>query len=160
MRAALSHCSGSIIFPFLLLSLQPGLGSQTRFYNNKILPLADCAPEPAKQMVFEPCCQKYIIFLMNFNNSYLKSISSILHRSARSTIPVVARTCRFCGAQIDTIFWMNFNNSSCCCYVILNSLALNNGFGHIFVLLEFLHDHETSLPSFNFIMIMFFSMFS
>ena len=32
------------------------------------------------------------------------------------------------------------------------NLALTNGFGHIFVLLDFLHAHEASLPSLNFIM--------
>ena len=55
-------------------------------------------------MVSAPICQKTHIFPLTFNNSYLRRISSILHRSARSTFPVVARTCRFCGVKNDTYF--------------------------------------------------------
>ena len=43
-------------------------------------------------------------FRMDFNNFHLSPISSFLHRSARSTIPAVARTCRFCGVKNDTNF--------------------------------------------------------
>ena len=95
---------GTPFFHFYCSHCSQGSTPKPALYNNKILPPADCAPEPTKQMVLEPFCQKYHIFPTNFNNSYLKPISSILHRSARCMIPVVARTCRICGVKNDTNF--------------------------------------------------------
>ena len=54
---------------------------------------------------------------------------------------------------------MNFNNFTCCCYAIFKNLALTNGFGHIFLLLHFVHDRQASLPSLNFIMFQFMHTF-
>ena len=47
---------------------------------------------------------------------------------------------------------MDFNNFSFCSCVTSQNRALTNGFGHIFVLLQFFHDRQASLPSLNFIM--------
>ena len=49
-------------------------------------------------------------------------------------------------------FPMNFNNFTCCYYVTFKIVALTNGFGHIFILLQLFHDRQASLPSLNFIM--------
>ena len=64
--------------------------------------VAGCSPNVTFSIISAPVGQKCFIFPMDFNNSYLRLISSILDRSARCMIPVVPRTCRFCGAKNDT----------------------------------------------------------
>ena len=104
MRDPLSHCTGDHFFYFYCSSPSQGSPARMLFYNNKILPLADCSPNVTFSTVSAPVCQKTYVFPTNFNNSYVSLISSILHRSARSTFLVVARTCRFCGVKNDTNF--------------------------------------------------------
>ena len=54
-----------------------------------------CSPNVTFSIVSAPACQKTYIFQTNFNNSCLSPISSILHRCARITFPMVWRTRRF-----------------------------------------------------------------
>ena len=70
------------------------------------LPLvaAWCSPNVTFSTISAPVGQKCFIFPMDFNNSYLRPISSILHRCARSMIPMVWRTCRFCAFKNETSF--------------------------------------------------------
>ena len=64
----------------------------------------ECSKYVTKTMVSAPACQKKHTFPMYFNNSYLRPISSILDRCARSMIPMVWRTCRICAFKNDTYF--------------------------------------------------------
>ena len=54
-----------------------------------------CSPNVTFSTVLAPACQENHIFPTNFNNSCLSQISSILHRCARVTFPMVWRTRRF-----------------------------------------------------------------
>ena len=65
---------------------------------------AGCSPNVTFSIISAPVCQKWYIFPMDFNNSYLRPISSILDRCARSMIPMVWRTCRICAFKNDTYF--------------------------------------------------------
>ena len=65
---------------------------------------AGCSPNLTFSTVSAPVCQKWYIFPMKFNNFHVRLISSILHRCARITFPMVWRTCRFCGVKNDTYF--------------------------------------------------------
>ena len=67
-------------------------------------PPAGCSPNLTFSTVSAPVCQKWYIFPMKFNNFHVRLISSILHRCARITFPMVWRTCRFCGVKNDTYF--------------------------------------------------------
>ena len=96
---------------------------------------------------------------MNFNNFYLRLISSILHRSARCMIPVVPRTGRFGGAKNDTNSKRVFTSPLFYCYVTFKNLTPTTGFGYIFMLLVFLHDRHGVLPLLNFRMFQFICIF-
>ena len=65
---------------------------------------SDCSQNVTFLIVSAPACQKWYIFQLNFNNSYLRPISSILDRCARCMIPMVWRTCRFGAFKNDTFF--------------------------------------------------------
>ena len=67
-------------------------------------PPAECSPNLTFSTVSAPVCQNWYIFPMDFNNLYLRLISSIFDRCARITFPMVWRTCRFCGVKNDTYF--------------------------------------------------------
>ena len=67
-------------------------------------PPAGCSPNLTFSTVSAPVCQKWYIFPMKFNNFHVRLISSILHRCARITFPMVWRTCRFRGVKNDTYF--------------------------------------------------------
>ena len=64
----------------------------------------NCSKYVTFSTVSAPACQKWYIFPMNFNNSYLRQISSIFDRCARCRIPMVWRTCRFWVVRNDTYF--------------------------------------------------------
>ena len=104
MRLHLSHCSGSIIFSFLLLSLQPGAVPKTSPLQQQNSASRRLRSWARKTNGFWAALPEISHFPTNLNNFYLRPISLIFHRSARSTIPVVARTCRFCGVKNDTNF--------------------------------------------------------
>ena len=55
-----------------------------------------CAPNLIISNVFAPACQECLIFQMNFDDSYLSSISLILHRCSRAMNCMVLRTWRSC----------------------------------------------------------------
>ena len=65
---------------------------------------SDRSPNVTFSTVSAPACRKWHIFPMNFNNSYLRRISSIFDRCARCRIPMVWRTCRFGAFKNDTYF--------------------------------------------------------
>ena len=58
-----------------------------------------CSPNVTFSIVLAPACQENHIFPTNFNNSCLSPISSILHRCARITFPMVWRTRRFVAVK-------------------------------------------------------------
>ena len=95
---------GITFFHFYCSSPSQGLAPKPALYNNKILPLADCSPNVMFSIISARACQTLYIFQMDFNNSYLRPISSILDRCARSMIPMVWRTCRICAFKNDTYF--------------------------------------------------------
>ena len=77
--------------------------------NEPLYPTCPWTPPGARQtlrfpMFPAPVDQKCFIFQMDFNNSYLRQISSILDRCARCMIPMVWRTCRFSAFKNDTNF--------------------------------------------------------
>ena len=94
-------------FHFSCSRSSQGSAARMFFYNNKILPLADCSPNVTFSTVSAPVCQKTYIFAMNFNNSCLSPISSILHRCARVTFPMVWRTRRFVAVK-NAIYYQRF----------------------------------------------------
>ena len=65
---------------------------------------AGCSPNVTFSTISAPVGQKCFIFPMDFNNSYLRQISSILDRCARIMFSMVWRTCRFCAFKNDTYF--------------------------------------------------------
>ena len=65
---------------------------------------AGCSPNLSFSTISAPVCQKFFILSMDFNNSYLRPISSILDRCARIMFSMVWRTCRFCAFKNDTYF--------------------------------------------------------
>ena len=117
----------------------PSQGAPPRmfFYNNKILPLADCSPNVTFSTVSAPVCQKTYIFHTNFNNSGLGPISSVLHRCARITFPMVWRTRRFVAVKNVIYFHCFFNNFTFCYHATFKILALTASFGNLFVLHRF-----------------------
>ena len=100
---------GITFFHFYCSSPSQGLPARMLFYNNKILPLADCSPNVTFSIVSAPVGQKTYIFPMNFNNFYLGQISSILHRSDRCMKPMVWRT-RWFVAVKNAIYYQRFSN--------------------------------------------------
>ena len=65
---------------------------------------AGCSPNVMFSTISAPVGQKCFIFPMDFNNSYLRPISSILDRCARIMFSMVWRTCRFGAFKHDTYF--------------------------------------------------------
>ena len=63
-----------------------------------------CSPNVTFSTVLAPACQENHIFPTNFNNSCLSPISSILHRCARVTFPMVWRTRRFVAVRNATYY--------------------------------------------------------
>ena len=106
----LSLQCGHVFFIFLL-SLQPGRRPENDLLQQQNSRRRRSLSRTYKAHGFRAGLPEMFHFPMDFNNFSLRQISSILHRSARSTFPLVARTCRFCGAQNDTQFRMNFNIS-------------------------------------------------
>ena len=96
---------------------------------------------------------------MKLNNLYLRQISLILHRSARSTIPAFARTCRFRGAKNDTNFNWNLTIPHFAdmwpSQILLSPMVLDT----FLFCFNFLHDRQASLPSLHFIMYQFLHTF-
>ena len=72
-------------------------------------------------ILFEPVCQKSLIFLMDFNNFHLSQISSILHRSARCMKHMLSRTCRFWVVK-NAIYFQRFLSISL--FVLMRSSKL------------------------------------
>ena len=68
-----------------------------------------CAPNLIISNVFAPACQECLIFPMNFDNSYVSSISLILHRCSRAMNSMVLRTWRSCMAHHVYDFHYIFN---------------------------------------------------
>ena len=66
-----------------------------------------CSPNVTFSTVLAPACQENHIFPTNFNNSCLSPISSILHRCARVTFPMVWRTRRFVAVK-NAIYYNGF----------------------------------------------------
>ena len=66
-----------------------------------------CSPNVTFSTVSAPACQKTYIFQTYFNNSCLGPISSILHRCARVTFPMVWRTRRFVAVR-NAIYYNGF----------------------------------------------------
>ena len=66
-----------------------------------------CSPNVTFSTVLAPACQENHIFPTNFNNSCLSPISSILHRCARVTFPMVWRTRRFVAVR-NAIYYNGF----------------------------------------------------
>ena len=65
------------------------------------------SPNVTFSTVLAPACQENHIFPTNFNNSCLSPISSILHRCARVTFPMVWRTRRFVAVR-NAIYYNGF----------------------------------------------------
>ena len=80
---------------------EPGPGGQ------QFLRRRDCSPNVTFSTVLAPACQENHIFPTNFNNSCLSPISSILHRCARVTFPMVWRTRRFVAVK-NAIYYQRF----------------------------------------------------
>ena len=106
-------------------------------------------------MLFGPAGQEIEIFPMFFNNSYLRRISLILHRSARCTIPMVSRTRRFASTKNALYFIRCFNNFVFRYYVDVKNRALIGGFGHIFKVPSILHQHHAPQASLQFTLFQF-----
>ena len=70
-----------------------------------------CSPNVTFSTVLAPACQENHIFQTNFNNSCLSPISSILHRCARVTFPMVWRTRRFVAVR-NAIYYNGFLTNS------------------------------------------------
>ena len=66
-----------------------------------------CLPNVTFSTVLAPACQENHIFPTNFNNFCLSPISSILHRCARVTFPMVWRTRRFVAVK-NAIYYQGF----------------------------------------------------
>ena len=66
-----------------------------------------CSPNVTFSTVLAPACQENHIFPTNFNNFCLSQISSILHRYARNTFPMVWRTCRFVAVK-NAVYYQRF----------------------------------------------------
>ena len=66
-----------------------------------------CSPNVTFSTVLAPACQENHIFPTNFNKSCLSQISSILHRCARVTFPMVWRTRRFVAVK-TAIYYQRF----------------------------------------------------
>ena len=107
---------------------EPGLGGQ------QFLRRCDCSPNVTFSTVLAPACQENHIFPTNFNNSCLSPISSILHRCARVTFPMVWRTRRFVAVRNAIYYQRFFNNFTFGEHATFKILALTTGFGNFFVL--------------------------
>ena len=120
-------------------------------------------PAVACQTLRSPLFQRRPVkdyaYLRFFVNSLLNPISWIWDRCARITFPMVWRTCRFGVVTNDTFFHWMLTILLFCCHASFKGLALTNGFGYIFILVEILHDRQGSLLLCNFIAFesMFFS---
>ena len=88
----------------------------------------DCLPNVTFSTVSAPACQENHIFPTNFNNSCLSPISSILHRCARVTFPMVWRTRRFVAVKNAIYFHCFFNNFTFCYHATFKILALSIDF--------------------------------
>ena len=93
-----------------------------------------CSPNVTFSIVLAPACQENHIFPTNFNNSCLSPISSILHRCARVTFPMVWRTRRFVAVKNAIYYQRFFNNFTFCEHATFKILVLTTGFGNFFVL--------------------------
>ena len=93
-----------------------------------------CSPNVTFSTVLAPACQENHIFPTNFNNFCLSPISSILHRCARVTFPMVWRTRRFVAVKNAIYYKRFFNNFTFCEHATFKILVLTTGFGNFFVL--------------------------
>ena len=98
----------------------------------------NCSPNVTFSTVSAPACKKYRIFQTNFINSCLGPISSLSHRCARITFPMVWRTRRFVVVKNAIYFYSFFNNFTFCYHATFKILALTIGFGNFFVLYRIL----------------------
>ena len=139
MRRRPSRCSGGIVFSFFLFSLQRGRGSNTCFYNNKILAPAGCSPNVTNIMVSAPVGPEMDIFPMCFFKQFLIDADFVDFaplRSCYDSYGFVHKPISCCQKCYE--FQMNFTNFTFCYYATFKNLALTYGFGHIFNLASLL----------------------
>ena len=133
--------AGALLFHFSCSHCSEGSPAKTPLYNNKILALAGCSPNVAKQTVSAPDGRKCLIFNV-FDQFSLKPdffnfapLRSLHGTYAFAHMPIWR--CQKCY-----IFPMIFSNFTFCGHATFKNLALTNGFGYIFISASILQDRH------------------
>ena len=106
-----------------------------------------CSPNTTFSTVLAPACQENHIFPTNFNTFCLSQISSLLHRCARITFPMVWRTRRFVAVR-NAIYYQRFLTISLLAHMRPSKLLLSPLVLATFsICIEFLVHRDDPWPS-------------